>query len=687
MGIVASSVPHPFSGSTRSASAEGPVPQTVASRKELEGPGSAIGTDDAVAALGVLSDGVVIQRVGGEIIYCNAAAERILGLSRDQMAGRTSLDPGWRAIHKDGSPFPGETHPAMASLRTGEPVRGVVMGVHTPDGSLRWISINADPISGPDGPPASVVASFADISDRLRAEERYGSLFREMLNGFALHEIVCDQSGKPVDYRFLAVNPAFERMTGLEAGHIVGRTVLELMPGTEASWIERYGKVAITGEPVHFESYAAELGKRFEVTAYQPAPRQFACVFADVTERRQSEEALRQSEERYRRIVEKTHDGIWMIDAESRTRFVNRRMAEMLGYTVDEMRGRPVFDFLSEEVGLVAARNVKRRKAGIAEEHDLCFQRKDGSVLWTVMATVPLIAEDGTYEGAFATITDITDRKRTEEEVRRLNTELEGRVEQRTAQLEASNKELADFSYSVSHDLRAPLRAIEGFSALVVHDAGLGLGAENERRLEVVRKNARKMSALIDALLTFTRTGRHGFRYRSLSMTPLVGSVFEEVAGGPEAMARIDFRLGELPDAEGDGGLIRQVWVNLLSNALKFSARQERPVIEVTGSMEGRFSFYRVRDNGVGFDDRHGGQLFGVFQRLHGEREFPGTGIGLALVKRIVERHGGRVWAEGEPGNGATFSFSLPVTSASRTPAAAGVHISVYREDRAARIE
>ena len=264
---------------------------------------------------------------------------------------------------------------------------------------------------------------------------------------------------------------------------------------------------------------------------------------------------------------------------------------------------------------------------------------------------------------------DISARKQAEAALHHLNAELEQRVQERTAQLEAANRELEAFSYSVSHDLRAPLRAIDGFSGMVIEDYGGTLDAEGQRLLGVVRNNAKKMSQLIDDLLSFSRTGRGELKHERLDMAALARSVFDEIGGDAAARARIDFTVEELPEAEGDAALVRQVWVNLLSNAVKYSSRKERAVIEVAGAREGDQVVYQVRDNGAGFDMHCADKLFGVFQRLHGAEEFDGTGIGLANVRRIVSRHGGRTWAEGAVDRGAIFHFTL-------RPAAARVAVA-----------
>jgi len=250
--------------------------------------------------------------------------------------------------------------------------------------------------------------------------------------------------------------------------------------------------------------------------------------------------------------------------------------------------------------------------------------------------------------------------RESEARYRQLSAGLERRVHERTAQLEAVNQELEAFAYSVSHDLRAPLRAIEGFSGIIAEDYGAQLDAEGRRLLGVVRANAQRMSRLIDDLLSFARTGRSEMKRGPAAMGELARSAFALVVEDAAARARIDFTVGELPDAEGDVALLQQVWFNLLSNAVKFSARRERPAITVSGACAGGEVEYCVRDNGAGFDAQHADKLFGVFQRLHPVDEFEGTGIGLALVQRIVARHGGRVWAHGAVGQGAAFSFALP---------------------------
>ena len=254
---------------------------------------------------------------------------------------------------------------------------------------------------------------------------------------------------------------------------------------------------------------------------------------------------------------------------------------------------------------------------------------------------------------------EMEERQHMDAELRRLNDELERRVAERTTQLEAANKELEAFSYSVSHDLRAPLRAVVGFSKLVVEDHGAQLDGEARRKLDVIQSEAQRMGVLIDDLLAFSRLGRKAMNVTDIDMDQLARSTYEGL-NGQHGGARAELRMGSLPRARADRALLTQVWANLLSNAIKFSSKQERPLIEVSAVSDEKEHIFFVRDNGAGFDPRYQSKLFGVFQRLHNSSEFPGTGVGLALVQRIVTRHGGRVWADGQPGRGATFYFTLP---------------------------
>ena len=251
-------------------------------------------------------------------------------------------------------------------------------------------------------------------------------------------------------------------------------------------------------------------------------------------------------------------------------------------------------------------------------------------------------------------------RKKAEEEIRILNQDLENRVNERTFELQAINKQLEAFAYTISHDLRAPLRAIDGFTQILFEDYENLLDEKGKSTCSIIRQNTRKMNQLIDDLLDFSRLTSTEMTMKIINLNELVEKSFQELTT-PETRKKINFIAGELPEVKGDQTMLQQVWTNLLSNALKFSSRQEKPIITISYLRTNDEYEFSIKDNGAGFDMNYANKLFGVFQRLHSLKEFEGTGVGLAIVQHIIQRHGGRIWAEGKEKQGATFYFSLPV--------------------------
>ena len=294
-----------------------------------------------------MAQGVVYQAADGTILSANPAAERMLGLTFSEMQGKTSMDPNWRGIREDGSDVAGSEHPAMIALRTGRPFGPMIMGVNQPETKEHvWLSINAIPLFRPgETEPYQVYTTFQDITAERRANREYQLLFREMVDGFSLHEIILDEQGKPKDYRFLAVNPAFEGMTGFKSAEIVGKTVLEVMPDTEPHWIETYGKVALTGEPVKFENYATSSGKYFEVSAYKPAPNQFACTFVDVTNRVLAEKNTQMVLSRLRSLLDNSPSPIVIMGEDGRIVEVSSAAKKIFGLSKGSIPQRTELDW------------------------------------------------------------------------------------------------------------------------------------------------------------------------------------------------------------------------------------------------------------------------------------------------------------------------------------------------------
>jgi PAS domain S-box-containing protein len=373
----------------------------------------------------------------------------------------------------------------------------------------------------------------------------------------------------------------------------------------------------------------------------------------------EAEVRLASTANRLAAIVESSDDAIIGKDLNSIITTWNKGAEVIFGYTVGEMAGTSIqrlipADRHNEEIHL-----LEQIKQGDRLEHiETLRQTKDGRLINVSVTASPIKDASGKIIGVSSVMRDITERVRAREKIQQLNSELEKRVIERTAQLESANKELEAFSYSVSHDLRAPLRAVDGFSQAVLEDYGPQLPDGCREDLQIIRHGAQKMGELIDDLLTFSRLSRLPLTKSAVDTGNLVRSALEELASQREGR-HIEIRIADLPPCQADPALVKQVWINLLSNALKYTGKRDNAFVEIGCSRNNGHTVFFVRDNGTGFDMKYANKLFGVFQRLHRAEDYDGTGVGLAIVQRVVHRHGGRVWAESALDHGATFFFTL----------------------------
>jgi PAS domain S-box-containing protein len=514
-----------------------------------------------------------------------------------------------------------------------------------------------------------------DISEQKRAEQalKESEAHTRAILETALDAIIAiDHQGRVLEW-----NPAAERIFGHKRNKALGRAVDELVVPDSVRRIYRdgltcylmTGACSLVGRPIELtlkRSSGEEFRAELSITrSGQGESTSCTALIRDITERRQAQAALQQSEERFRLLVDSLKDyAIYMLDEKGLVATWNAGAQRLEGYSNEEIEGLPFSTFFTPEdvAAGVPGSILKHAEAEGQVQNEGWRVRKDGSRFWTRGVVTALRDETGRLQGFAKIAHDQTQEKESAEKILQLNETLEKRVAERTAQLQAANEELEAFSFSVSHDLRSPLRHIAGYVEILRTEASASLDETSQRHLKTIADAAQHMGDLIDALLAFSRMGRGEMQKKRVGLGAIVKQSISEL-GEQTRTRNIEWKIGPLPEVRADAFMLRQALVNLLSNALKYTRNRNPAIIEIGAEENPDEVAVYVRDNGVGFDMQYVDKLFGVFQRLHRVSDFEGTGIGLANVRRVIHRHGGRTWAQGKLDKGATFYFSLPKTT------------------------
>jgi PAS domain S-box-containing protein len=593
--------------------------------------------------------GMALRGLDGRWLDVNQKLCDILGYTRDELLKLTSVeitppDERGTAIDYNERILGGEVSTYSREKR-----------YLRKDGAPVWVNLTVGVVQGPDGKPDHLISAIEDISQRKQAEEALRAREAEL-------RLITDNVAAMIAYhdaelRYRYVNRRYAEFFDVAPDRLVGRTIAEHIGNELWQKIGPFWDRALSGESVRYvRPHRRHDGsvRHLEVSVVPDREKggRVVGIYAlvlDVTERHLAEEAVRESAARLRLIADNVPAMIAYIDAAFRFRYANRQYVEFYGGANAALEGKALAEVL-EPATLAAIRpGIERALSGETVQFEAIRRRRDGTLRTVEVALVPHRGGAGAVPGVYCFILDVTERRRAEE------------TERARAALEAANEELNAFAYTVAHDLRAPLRAITGFAGILRESEGQRLSADGARDLSRIEGSARKLHDLVEGLLRYARAAQSDFAVEELDLGALAVEVADELR---PLYPAADITIGALPRAWGDRLAIRAVLANLVGNALKFSAKRERPRVEIGLARTEHGDAVYVRDNGAGFDPRYAAKLFGVFARLHPESEFPGSGVGLAFARRVLARHGGRIWAESAPGEGATFYFTLGARTA-----------------------
>lgn len=482
---------------------------------------------------------------------------------------------------------------------------------------------------------------------KVRTENEQRIRHNESLMQSILDQTDCGIFIKNLNGEYILGNKQFcqgAKLLGTES--VVGKTDYDIFPPHVAKkLLENDGQVIVTEQLIRIEeTIPLPKGERTFLTVLFPlrdtsnSISSICGISTDITERTQAE----QIRLFHSHVLTNATDAIVATDNQFKVTIWNKGAEELFGFLASEVMGKISQEVLRTELSSeTRAKLHESLRSGQTFRGEINYYHKDGRKIPCLVSSTHIKDKAGNGIGFLGVVKDVTDFKKQQDEIMLLNKELEA------------------FSYSVSHDLRAPLRSIDGYTRILTEDYAQHMDEEGKRITGVILKNTHRMGALIDNLLAFAHLNRKGVKRSRINMHELVVSIWEDLQGDNKALSA-QLTVDQLPVAYGDLDMIRQVWVNLLQNAIKYSSKKESPAITIGATNQQEEAVYFIRDNGVGFDMRYADKLFGVFQRLHGEEEFEGTGVGLALVHRILTKHGGKIWAEGVLGKGAQFNFSIP---------------------------
>jgi hypothetical protein len=557
------------------------------------------------------------------------------------------------------------------AVRTLEPYRAEARLWHGESGAYRYTTARAVPVILPGGSVREWIGTVNDIHDQKLAEEALHEsreLYRQIVETASEGIWLTDP-----DWNLVFANARMGELLGYDMKELIGMNVEAFtFPDDQEAFIGRK-QSREEGERQFYQANlrrkdGSELCALFSAGPLKSDDGRFMgsiAMVTDITDRVRAQRTLRENERRLATLMKNLPGMAYrcLVDAHWTMEFVSEGGEALTGYPPSRMMNNPDLAF----VKLIHPEDLHYMSSNVAialKSHDAFrlvyrIRTADGTEKWVWEQGQGIYDAEGNVLAIEGFITDITEQKEAEEEVKRLNEDLEFRVARRTQELQEANRELESFSYSVSHDLRAPLRGIDGFTRILDEEYAPVLPKEGRRYLNLVRSNAQKMGQLIDDLLNFSRMNRRPIHRVPVDPANVAREALESIQSEMDGR-EVSISVGELPEAEADPALLRQVFVNLLSNALKFTRRRDAGRIEIGSHIDGgKRIVYSVKDNGVGFDMRYKDKLFGVFQRLHRAEEYEGTGVGLALIQRIIHRHGGEVWVEAQPDKGATFYFTL----------------------------